>query len=111
MDILNWRNCSQENLVRNTEGKPPDINLISSNNITKIALRTNSIKVKIGNAQQISSVGHVESDKTVYSMINKRKQTSTKRIQNMNDWVGKGIPRELCTRLKLSHAIKWFISK
>ena len=104
-DILpekKWTWLRKGNFKRETESL-----LISAKNN---AIRTNHIKARIDKTQQNCRCRLCgKRDETINPMINECSKLAQKEYKTMHDWVVKGIPWELCKKLKFDHTNKWYM--
>ena len=74
------------------------------------AIKTYYVKAKIYKAQQNSQYRlWGDRDEMINHIISEWSKLAQKEYNTRHDWMGKVIDRELCKKLKFSHANKWYI--
>ena len=74
------------------------------------AIRINHIKARIDKTQQNSKCRLCgDRDETINHIISECSKLAQKEYKTRHDWVGKGIPWEMCKKFKFEHANKWYM--
>ena len=99
-----WTWVRKRNLKRETES----LLIAAQNN----AIRTNHIKARIDKTQRNSKCRLCgDRDKTINHLISECSKLAQKEYKSKHDWVGKGIHKELCKKLKFDHTNNWYMHK